>query len=141
MGECSRSGASVRSSPRGAYGYYINSRGRVLPTEIPQCWLTGQAAGPAAALAATRGCAPRAAPIAELQALLLRQGAWASALFRQGGRGGSSDQKLLSAPPPLTAPLSSRAAEPNNTHHYPPVGAPDMLVSSKLDQHSAVIRK
>jgi hypothetical protein len=44
--------------------------------EIPQCWLTGQAAGAAAALAATRGCAPRAVPIAELQAILLRQGAW-----------------------------------------------------------------
>ena len=44
--------------------------------EIPQCWLTGQAAGAAAALAATRGCAPRAVPIDELQTILLRQGAW-----------------------------------------------------------------
>jgi glycine/D-amino acid oxidase-like deaminating enzyme len=41
--------------------------------EIPQCWLTGQAAGVAAALAAARRCAPRAVPIAELQALLRRQ--------------------------------------------------------------------
>ena len=33
-------------------------------------------AGAAAALSATRGCTPRAVPIAELQAILLRQGAW-----------------------------------------------------------------
>ena len=44
--------------------------------EIPQCWLTGQAAGAAAALAVSRGCAPRAVPIAGLQALLRRQGAF-----------------------------------------------------------------
>jgi hypothetical protein len=44
--------------------------------EIPQCWLTGQAAGAAAALAAAHGCLPRDVPIAELQTLLLRQGAW-----------------------------------------------------------------
>jgi len=42
--------------------------------EIPQCWLTGQAAGAAAALAAAEKCEPRAVPIAALQALLLRQG-------------------------------------------------------------------
>ena len=41
--------------------------------EIPQCWLTGQAAGVAAALAGAERCAPRAVPIAELQALLRRQ--------------------------------------------------------------------
>jgi hypothetical protein len=41
--------------------------------EIPQCWLTGQAAGVAAALAGAEGCAPRAVPIAELQAALLQQ--------------------------------------------------------------------
>jgi hypothetical protein len=41
--------------------------------EIPQCWLTGQAAGVAAALAAAERCAPRAVPIAELQAALRRQ--------------------------------------------------------------------
>ncbi len=44
--------------------------------EVPQCWLTGHAAGAAAALAVSRGCAPRAVPIAALQALLLRQGAY-----------------------------------------------------------------
>jgi hypothetical protein len=44
--------------------------------EIPQCWLTGQAAGVAAALAATSGVAPRAVDIPRLQAELLRQGAY-----------------------------------------------------------------
>jgi hypothetical protein len=43
--------------------------------EIPQCWLTGQAAGVAAALAADAGIAPRAVPIAALQAALRGQGA------------------------------------------------------------------
>ena len=44
--------------------------------EIPQCWLTGQAAGAAAGLAAGLGVAPRAVPIGALQAELLRQGAF-----------------------------------------------------------------
>ncbi|MBV8713804.1 MAG: FAD-dependent oxidoreductase [Chloroflexi bacterium] len=44
--------------------------------EIPQCWLTGQAAGAAAALAARAGVVPRAVDIAALQAELLRQGAY-----------------------------------------------------------------
>jgi 2-polyprenyl-6-methoxyphenol hydroxylase-like FAD-dependent oxidoreductase len=42
--------------------------------EIPQCWITGQAAGAGAAIAAARNLAPRAVPVAELQAALLRQG-------------------------------------------------------------------
>ena len=41
--------------------------------EIPQCWLTGQAAGVAAALAAAGRCAPREVPIAKLQTALQRQ--------------------------------------------------------------------
>ena len=41
--------------------------------EIPQCWLTGQAAGAAAALAVAHNCQPRAVPIPALQALLRRQ--------------------------------------------------------------------
>jgi len=44
--------------------------------EIPQCWLTGHAAGAAAAIAASRGIEPRAIDIAELQAALVRQGAF-----------------------------------------------------------------
>ena len=44
--------------------------------EIPQCWLTGQAAGAAAGVAVRRGVAPRAVPVGEVQAELLRQGAF-----------------------------------------------------------------
>jgi len=42
--------------------------------EIPQCWLTGQAAGAAAALAARSGVQPRAVDIAALQKTLRAQG-------------------------------------------------------------------
>jgi hypothetical protein len=44
--------------------------------EIPQCWLTGQAAGAAAGLSALLGVRPRAVPIGRLQAELLQQGAF-----------------------------------------------------------------
>jgi hypothetical protein len=44
--------------------------------EIPQCWLTGQAAGVAAAVAVARGVMPRAVPVEQVQAELLRQRAW-----------------------------------------------------------------
>lgn len=44
--------------------------------EIPQCWLTGQAAGAAAALAAAGEVEPRAVEVAALQAALKRQGVW-----------------------------------------------------------------
>lgn len=60
--------------------------------EIPQCWVTGQAAGVGAALAARDRIAPRAIDIAELQALLLEQGAHlrlaAAAAARSGAAGG-----------------------------------------------------
>jgi len=42
--------------------------------EIPQCWLTGQAAGAGAALAVGAGVAPRAVDVKALQAELRRQG-------------------------------------------------------------------
>jgi hypothetical protein len=42
--------------------------------EIPQCWLTGQAAGAAAGIAANRGVQPRAVDVGELQATLRAQG-------------------------------------------------------------------
>ncbi len=42
--------------------------------EIPQCWITGQAAGAAAALAADAGVAPRHVDVGALQAVLARQG-------------------------------------------------------------------
>jgi hypothetical protein len=44
--------------------------------EVPQCWITGQAAGAAAAIAANRGLAPRAIDIAELQRALVAQGVY-----------------------------------------------------------------
>ncbi len=44
--------------------------------EIPQCWLTGQAAGVAAGIALRHGVAPRLAPVGEVQAELVRQGAF-----------------------------------------------------------------
>ncbi|WP_376098754.1 FAD-dependent oxidoreductase [Roseomonas sp. CCTCC AB2023176] len=43
--------------------------------EVPQCWLTGQATGVAAAIAADRGLAPRAVDVRELQAGLRAAGA------------------------------------------------------------------
>jgi len=44
--------------------------------EIPQCWLTGHAAGVAAALSVQAGVAPRNLPVADLQAKLAAQGAY-----------------------------------------------------------------
>jgi hypothetical protein len=44
--------------------------------EIPQCWLTGQAAGAAAGLAAIDGVPPRKLDSRRLQMELLRQGAY-----------------------------------------------------------------
>ncbi len=43
--------------------------------EIPQCWLTGHAAGAAAAVAANRGVQPREVDVTELRGLLHEQGA------------------------------------------------------------------
>jgi hypothetical protein len=44
--------------------------------EIPQCWITGQAAGAGAALAANRGIEPRAVDMTELQSVLVSQGVY-----------------------------------------------------------------
>ncbi len=44
--------------------------------EIPQCWITGQAAGVAAALAVSAGVQPRAVDIESLQATLVHQGVY-----------------------------------------------------------------
>jgi FAD dependent oxidoreductase len=49
--------------------------------EIPQCWLTGQAAGVAAAISARTGTAPARIDVAELQNELSRQG-----VYLQSGR-------------------------------------------------------
>jgi hypothetical protein len=44
--------------------------------EIPQCWITGQAAGAAAAVAVAQGVEPRAVDIARLQEALRAQGVY-----------------------------------------------------------------
>jgi hypothetical protein len=44
--------------------------------EIPQCWITGQAAGVAAAVAVAQGVEPRAVDIARLQEVLRAQGVY-----------------------------------------------------------------
>jgi hypothetical protein len=46
--------------------------------EIPQCWMTGQAAGVAAALAVDQGVQPRALDPKAVQRALLKQGAYLS---------------------------------------------------------------
>jgi hypothetical protein len=46
--------------------------------EIPQCWLTGQAAGVAAALSASIGTRPRDVAVNSIQRELLHQGAYLS---------------------------------------------------------------
>ncbi len=46
--------------------------------EIPQCWMTGQAAGVAAALAANSGVPPRLLDCRPIQRELLKQGAYLS---------------------------------------------------------------
>lgn len=46
--------------------------------EVPQCWLTGQAAGVAAALSVDLGLQPRALDPREIQKALLQQGAYLS---------------------------------------------------------------
>jgi hypothetical protein len=46
--------------------------------EIPQCWLTGQAAGVAAALAAANDTPPRQVAARSIQHELLRQGVYLS---------------------------------------------------------------
>lgn len=44
--------------------------------EIPQCWLTGQAAGVTAAMAADRSVSPREVPVKELQRALINPEAY-----------------------------------------------------------------
>jgi hypothetical protein len=44
--------------------------------EIPQCWLTGHAAGVAAALSANAGVSPKALDVGEVQKVLRKQGAF-----------------------------------------------------------------
>ncbi|MDH4190451.1 MAG: FAD-dependent oxidoreductase [Betaproteobacteria bacterium] len=60
--------------------------------EIPQCWITGQAAGTAAALAVQRGVAPRAIDIAELQSALLAQGVYLRPAARRAEAAAAQDR-------------------------------------------------
>ena len=52
--------------------------------EIPQCWLTGQAAGVAAALCARQDVLPRQLSPRQVQAALLAQGAYLSPSIAAG---------------------------------------------------------
>ncbi|MGE0699704.1 MAG: FAD-dependent oxidoreductase [Hyphomicrobiaceae bacterium] len=54
--------------------------------EIPQCWLTGHAAGVAAAVAANSGCTPANVDVRTVQRALLRQGAYLSPTTEAGCR-------------------------------------------------------
>jgi hypothetical protein len=69
--------------PRTVYGLLVAGRhvscdaaSHSFLREIPQCWLTGHAAGAAAGVAVRHGVMPRAVPVGEVQAVLVRQGAW-----------------------------------------------------------------
>ncbi len=44
--------------------------------EIPQCWITGQAAGAAAAVAVAQGVEPRAVDVVRVQQTLIAQGVY-----------------------------------------------------------------
>jgi hypothetical protein len=57
--------------------------------EIPQCWLTGQAAGVAAALSAAAGVAPRVLDPRLIQRELLRQGAYLSPAIEAAASSGT----------------------------------------------------
>jgi FAD dependent oxidoreductase len=58
--------------------------------EIPQCWLTGHAAGVAAALAANANMRPRDLGVPAIQRELLRQGAYLSPTIEAGSQPASA---------------------------------------------------
>jgi FAD dependent oxidoreductase len=70
--------------------------------EIPQCWVTGQAAGAAAALAARDEVEPRAVRIEELQEVLRKQGAYLSSSENRN----PEETSCPSEPRPLSAPIT-----------------------------------
>jgi hypothetical protein len=65
--------------------------------EIPQCWITGQAAGAGAALAVQRAVAPRAVDVAELQAALAKQGVYLRPAAQAGISGSEPDFRRMAA--------------------------------------------
>ena len=58
--------------------------------EIPQCWLTGHAAGVAAALAVNSGTRPRDVDVRAIQRELLRQGVYLSPAVEAGAQPASA---------------------------------------------------
>ncbi len=77
--------------------------------EIPQCWITGQAAGAAAALAVAHGVQPRAVDIGELQAALLAQGVFlrpAAGAAAATATGAGSQSKPIAAEPAQASALA-----------------------------------
>ena len=67
--------------------------------EIPQCWITGQAAGAAAALAVRQGVPPRDVDVAALQSALLAQGVY----LRSAGAAAEMAQAAVADPLPALA--------------------------------------
>lgn len=70
--------------------------------EIPQCWITGQAAGAAAALAVRAGVQPRAVDVAALQSALLAQGVY----LRPGAVSAAASASGPEVPETATVPAS-----------------------------------
>jgi hypothetical protein len=62
-----------------------DSQTQAFMREIPQCWVTGQAAGVAAALACTAGVAPGALEVGDIQDALRAQGAYLSTAAARAG--------------------------------------------------------
>jgi hypothetical protein len=73
--------------------------------EIPQCWLTGQAAGAAAALAANAGVQPRQVDVAALQHELVKQGVY----LQNRDKPGRTDGRDLRRAEPLGRDRPRRA--------------------------------
>ena len=67
--------------------------------QIPQCWITGQAAAAAAALAVQQGVAPRDVDVAALQSALLAQGVY----LRSAGAAAEMAQAAVADPVPALA--------------------------------------
>jgi len=62
--------------------------------EIPQCWLTGQAAGVAAGVAARLGMVPRKVPVGDVQRELLRQGVFLQTVIPDAGHQSSQPANI-----------------------------------------------
>ena len=74
--------------------------------EIPQCWITGQAAGAAAALAASSGVQPRAVDVTSLQAALKAQGVYLRDGLEQGAAASAAVAKIAAATTATTTTIA-----------------------------------